>query len=187
MAERVCPWWAGYLLASPIRRWMQNPDDLLGRYIEPGMTILEPGPAMGFFTLPMARMLGPAGRVVAVDIQPKMIDRLRRRTAKAGLSERVEARLAQPDSLGIGDLGGKVDFVLAFAMVHEMPSAEAFFREAAAALKPDGQLLLAEPEGHVNPARFAKEMDAARRAGLVKLERVAVRRCQAALFAKKPA
>jgi cyclopropane fatty-acyl-phospholipid synthase-like methyltransferase len=187
MAERVCPWWAGYLLASPIRRWMQNPETLLGRYIEPGMTILEPGPAMGFFTLPMAQMAGPAGRVVAVDIQPKMIDGLRRRAAKAGLSERVDARLAQTDSLGIDDLKGKVDFVLAFGMVHEVPSAENFFREAASALKADGQLLLAEPEGHVNPARFAKEMDAARRAGLVKLERVAVRRSHAALFEKKPA
>jgi len=99
----------------------------------------------------------------------------------------VDARLAQTDSLGIDDLKGKVDFVLAFGMVHEVPSAENFFREAAAALKADGQLLLAEPEGHVNPARFAKEMDAARRAGLVKLERVAVRRSHAALFEKKPA
>ena len=60
MAERVCPWWKGYLLASPIRRWWQKPEELLAPYLREGMTVLEPGPGMGFFTLPMSRMVGPA-------------------------------------------------------------------------------------------------------------------------------
>ena len=56
MAERVCPWWLGYLLASPVRRWMaENPESLLAPYVREGMTVLEPGPGMGFFTLPLAR------------------------------------------------------------------------------------------------------------------------------------
>ena len=187
MAAHVCPWWMGYLLASPIRRWMQNPDTLLGPYIEPGMTILEPGPGMGFFTLPMAELAGPSGRVVAVDIQPKMLDQLRRRAAKAGLLPRVEARLAQPDSLGVTDLNGKVDLVAAVAVVHELPSAEAFFREAAAALKPQGTLLLVEPSGHVNSAKFAHEIELARRAGLHKKERIVIRHCLAAVLTKRAA
>lgn len=119
MAEHVCPWWLGYLLASPIRRWGQNPEELLAPYVREGMMVLEPGPGMGFFTLPMARMTGPAGRVVAVDIQPRMLDSLKRRARKAGLTGRIETRLAQPDSMGIGDLKGAIDFVLAFAVVHE--------------------------------------------------------------------
>lgn len=187
MAEHVCPWWMGYLLASPIRRWMRNPDTLLGPYIEPGMTILEPGPGMGFFTLPMARLAGPAGRVVAVDIQSRMLDSLRRRAGKAGLLSRVDARLAQPHSLGVGDLQGQVDLVAALAVVHEMPSTESFFREVAAALKPEGALLLVEPAGHVNAAQFAHEIELARRAGLHKTQRLAVRRCLGAVLAKKAA
>lgn len=127
MAEHVCPWWMGYLLASPIRRWMARPEELVAPYVREGMTVLEPGPGMGFFTLPMAKMVGASGRVVAVDIQQKMLDELRRRAAKKGLSRRIEARLANAGTLGIDDLKGEVDFVLAFAVVHETPSADGFF------------------------------------------------------------
>jgi SAM-dependent methyltransferase len=84
----------------------------------------------------------------------------------------------------LDDLKGTVDFVLAFAMVHEMPSAEAFFLEAAAALKPGGLLLLAEPAGHVDAEKFQKELDAARAAGLEVVERPAIRRSLAAVLRK---
>ncbi len=184
MAKRVCPWWMGYLLISPIRRWMQNPEKLLAPYIREGMTVLEPGPGMGFFTMPMARMTGESGRIIAVDIQARMLDSLRRRAIKAGLLARIETRLARPDSLGIGDLKSRVDFVLAFALVHEMPSAEVFFSEAAAALKPGGLLLLAEPSGHVKPEKFARELEAARAAGLEEITRPPIRRSMAAVLRK---
>jgi ubiquinone/menaquinone biosynthesis C-methylase UbiE len=184
MAERLCPWWIGYLLASPIRRWMQNPEELLAPYVREGMTVLEPGPGMGFFTMPMARMVGPAGRVVAVDIQARMLEELRRRAAKAGLSQRIEIRLAKADSLGIEDLKSRIDFVLAFAMVHEMPSAEAFFREARAALKPGGLMLLAEPAGHVKPEGFQIELELAGVAGLEVVTRPEIHRSMAAVLRK---
>jgi predicted O-methyltransferase YrrM len=60
--------------------------------------VLEPGPGMGSFTLELARRVGPNGRVIAVDVQPRMIAGLKRRLAKAGLLERVDARIAPPDS-----------------------------------------------------------------------------------------
>ena len=50
------------------------------------MTVLEPGPGMGFFTLELARIVGPEGRVVAVDVQPKMVEGLQKRARRAGLS-----------------------------------------------------------------------------------------------------
>src|SRR5271166_5771895 len=101
MAQHVCPVWAGYLLASPIRRLMLNPRDFLGPYVRSGMTVLEPGPGMGFFTLPLAQLIGERGKVIAVDIQLRMLNTLRRRAAKAGLAQRIRAREALPDSLGI--------------------------------------------------------------------------------------
>ncbi len=185
MGQRVCPWWIGYLLACPLRRWAQDPDTILAPYVREGMTVLEPGPGMGFFTLALARLAGPGGRVVAVDIQPRMLDALRRRAAKAGLEERVETRLAQPDSLGLSDLAGQVDFALAFAMVHEMPSAPPFFKEVARALKPGARMLLAEPVGHVKAGPFAKQLEAAAEAGLEVVDRPAIRRSHAALLDKK--
>jgi SAM-dependent methyltransferase len=157
---------------------------MLAPYVKECMTVLEPGPGMGFLTLPLARLVGSAGRVVAVDIQAKMLESLGRRAAKAGLLPRIETRLAQPDSLGTGDLKGAVDFVLAFWMVHEMPSAEMLFLEAADALKPGGALLLAEPKGHVKPDKFDQELAAARAAGLEVAERPAIRRSMAAILRK---
>lgn len=186
MAEHVCPWWIGYFLVSPLRRWMQNPDDVIAPYVTPGMTVLEPGPGMGFFTLPLARRVG-SGVVIAVDIQEKMLAALRRRATKAGMIQRIETRLARPESLGVDDLRGSVDFVLAVAVVHEMPSAENFFREVAGALAPGGRLLLAEPAGHVKEARFTEELESARRAGLVTNNSPAVKRFHTALLAREPA
>jgi ubiquinone/menaquinone biosynthesis C-methylase UbiE len=186
MAERVCPWWLGYFLASPIRRWIDvgDPEAFLSSYVRPGMTVLEPGPGMGFFTLPMAKIVGSSGRIIAIDIQPRMLEGLRRRATKAGVLPRIETRLARPDSLGIEDLTGKVDFVLAYAVVHEMPSTEAFFNETSSALKPDGRLLLVEPAGHVDAAKFTEELDAARRNGLRLEEEPKMPRKLAAQFTK---
>ena len=186
MAKRVCPWWMGYLLISPIRRWLrgQDPATIIGPYIREGMTVLEPGPGMGYFTLELARRVGASGKVVAVDIQPKMISALKRRAAKAGLADRIETRLAAPESLGIDDLAGRVDVTLAFALVHEMPDAAKFFVEAAKASRPGGVLLLAEPAGHVKKDAFEKELKQAAEAGFIISERPAIPHSSAALLRK---
>lgn len=154
MAKHVCPFWLGYLLLNPLRKLLENPKKLLGPFIRPGMTVLEPGCAMGYFTLPLARMVGPGGRVIAVDIQPGMLAVLSRRAGKAGLSERIEIRPASPDCLGIGDLRHSVDFAAALHVVHEMPDPAAFFDQVRQALKPGGRLLVVEPKGHVSAEEF---------------------------------
>ena len=182
--HRVCPWWLGYLLASPLRRIVIPPAKVLAGHVRPGMTVLEPGPGKGFFTLELARLVGGSGRVIAVDIQPRMLDGLRRRAAKAGVLDRVDARLAAPDSLDIADLEGLVDFTLAFYMVHELPSAAAFFREVGRASKPGARLLLVEPAGHVRASLFDAELQAAGEAGFTLVESPSVRRSRAALLEK---
>lgn len=185
MAQRVCPWWIGYLLASPLRRWLaEAPETMLAPYVREGMTVLEPGPGMGFFTLPLARLVGPSGRVIAVDIQPKMLEGLRRRARKINLLDRIETRLAQPNRLGLEGAAGSVDFVLAFAVVHEMPSPALFFGEAATALKTGGFLLFAEPAGHVTPELFQQELLAAQTASLAEVSRPAIRKSRAAVLKK---
>jgi SAM-dependent methyltransferase len=183
--HRVCPWWVGYFLASPIRRWFEDPAQIVAPYVRPGTTVVEPGPGMGFFTLELARRVGAPGRVVAVDIQQKMLDALRRRLAKAGLLERVEVRRARPDSMDLGHLAGRADFVLAYAVVHELPSAEGFFREAAEWLKPGGCMLLVEPGGHVKAPAFAEELALASRAGLKVAERPKMGRRHAAVLRRE--
>lgn len=185
MAHSVCPWWLGYGLASPLRRLSVDPEKLLGPLVKAGSTVLEPGPGMGFFTVPLARMVGPAGRVIAVDVQQKMLDGLARRARRAGVLERVELRLAGPRGLGIEDRAGRADFALAFAMVHEVDHQALLFQELAAGLKQGGMLLFCEPAGHVGPEGFAASLDLARAAGFIAHEGPAVRGSLSALLEKR--
>jgi SAM-dependent methyltransferase len=185
MAKRVCPWWLGYLLASPLRRLAYKPADILGSYVRTGMTVLEPGPGMGFFTLELARLVGASGRVVAVDVQSRMIERLKRRAAKAGVLDRIDARLAGPASMGVADLASSVDFTLAFGVVHEMPSPGLFFAEAAQASKPGASLLFVEPAGHVTGEEFETELQDAFKVGFALADRPSIRRERAALLQKE--
>lgn len=185
MPHSVCPWWIGYLLASPVRKWIgQDPEKILSPYVREGMTVLEPGPGMGFFTIPLARMVGSSGRVIAVDVQPKMIESLKRRAAKANVLDRIDARVTSSETMGIADLEGKVDLTLAFAMVHELPDAGHFFAEVSRASKPNARVLLVEPSGHVPDRMFSAELAAAAATGLNVVERPAIRRSLAVLLVK---
>ncbi len=172
------------MLACPIRRYSQDPLKILSPYIREGMTVLEPGPGMGFFTLPLAQLVGPTGRVIAVDVQSRMIARLKRRAEKQNLLDRIDARVTSAETIGVADLDGKVDFTLAFAMVHELPDVANFFSETASASKRGAQLLLAEPRGHVRDQDFAAELTAAAAAGFALRERTQVPRSHAALLVK---
>ena len=165
MAARICPPWVGYFLLSPLRKWMENPEKILGPHVNQGMTVLEPGCGMGYFTLPLARMVGASGRVIAVDLQPKMLAVLSRRATRAGLEKRIELRQAQPGSLALEDLGDTVDFAAAIHVVHEMPDQSDFFAQLKNALKPGGRLLVREPKGHVSRKDFEASLTTARRIG----------------------
>ena len=155
MAHSVCPWWLGYLHIIPLRRLWQHPSTILSPFATEGMLVLEPGCGMGYFTLDLARIVGPRGKVVAVDLQPRMIAGLSRRARRSGLAGRIVARLAGAGSLAVEDLAGRVDFVLAFAVIHEFPDARAALGEMHRTLKPGGKILVAEPRGHVSADEFA--------------------------------
>jgi 2-polyprenyl-3-methyl-5-hydroxy-6-metoxy-1,4-benzoquinol methylase len=187
MIHRVCPVWLGYWLASPLRKLMQNPESILGPYITPGMKILEIGPAMGFFSLPMARMAGRNGQVICVDIQEKMLVGLNKRALKAGVADKIVTRVCSPDSLGVEDMAGAFDFALAFAVVHEVPDSVKLFSNIAAALKTGARCLVAEPKGHVSESEFAQKIALAERAGLRVIERPIISRSHSALLQKSPA
>ena len=164
-AHRVCPWWVGHILASRVRRLVHDPRKILAPFVKEGAVCVEPGPGMGFFTLDMARLAGPTGRVAAVDIQPVMLEPLARRAARAGLSGRVETRLTPGPGLSLDDLAGRVDFALVFYVAHEMPDQALLFSELFHALKPGGRVLLAEPAHHVSGEYFARTLEIARAAG----------------------
>lgn len=165
MSHGICPWWLGYFLVNPLRRFRHDPTAILSPWVSERMWVLEPGPGMGFFTLELARLVGPQGKVIAVDVQRKMIAALERRACKAGLQDRIDSRLANAGDMGLDDLDGKIDFVLAFAVIHELPDTSRFLEEVRRALRPGRKMFVAEPKGHVKQAEFANLQETARRTG----------------------
>ena len=129
------------------------------------MTVLEPGSGMGFFSLPLARLVGAQGRVVCVDLQPRMIEGLRRRARKAGVLDRVETAVCSSHDLGIGEWAGRIDLALVIHVVHEVPDADRFLRQIHAALRPGGTLVIIEPKGHVTPGQFEETLALAEAVG----------------------
>ena len=182
--HHVCPWWVGYLLASPLRRLVENPDKLLAPYARPGMTVLDIGCAMGFFSLPLARLVGPGGRVVCVDVQERMLRVLDKRAKRKGLADIIETRPCTQENLNLEDLRDQVDLVVAFHVVHESLYPERFLEECFSALRAGGKLILAEPPKHIG-REFSDQIFALPAvAGFVKQCDLDVRKSRAAVFEK---
>ena len=186
MSGHVCPWWLGYFLLNPFRRLYQNPEVILAPLIQPGMTVLEVGPGMGFFSLPLARMAGSGGKVICVDVQEKMLRVLKRRAEAAGLAERIVARTCTSASLSLDDLSERIDFAIVFAVVHEVPDQASFFAELARALKPGACCLVAEPKGHVTVREFEASLGIAEKKGLEIARELHIGGSRAVLLKKRP-
>jgi len=172
---------AGWL-ATPLRRLLHDPRRILTGLTAPGETVIDLGCGPGYFTLPLAEMVGPSGRVVAVDLQPAMLERLRLRAEKAGLSDRITLHGCPVD--GLGDLP-PADAALAFYMVHEVPDVSRFLAEVSGALRPGGRFLLVEPRGHVSASAFSATVSLAEAAGLRALSAPRVRLSRTTLFARR--
>jgi ubiquinone/menaquinone biosynthesis C-methylase UbiE len=161
----VCPWWIGYFLLSPLRRTLQNPDRILAPYVREGMTVLEIGPGMGFFSLPLARLVGKSGRIICVDVQDRMLNKLKKRAEKSGLLDRITAILTEGNSLHIEKYEGQVDFALAFAVVHEVPDQGRMFDEVYHSMKDGSLLLISEPKAHMTEEDFQTAIETAHARG----------------------
>jgi ubiquinone/menaquinone biosynthesis C-methylase UbiE len=185
MANHVCPVWVGYILASPIRKYFQDPNKILKPYIQKGMTVLDIGCAMGFFTIPMAHMVKVDGKVICIDVQDKMLMALKKKALNEDVFERIDPRLCQSNDLGIVDLENQVNFALAFAVLHELPDIPTFFSQLYPVLKSDARFLIAEPKGHVSESQFAETLSIAEKSGFAELGRPNIFRSRTALLEKK--
>jgi ubiquinone/menaquinone biosynthesis C-methylase UbiE len=185
MAKHLCPWWVGYFLMNPLRRFAHNPLKILSPFVKPGMTVLELGPGMGFFTIDLARLAGPHGKVIAVDVQPRMLKAIERRASKAGLLDRIEPRLGSDDDSWARGLTGKVDFALAFFMLHEVPDLPRFLGLIRGTLHGGGRLLITEPKMHVSACDYADTVAAAQKAGFDTIDHPRIRRSRAVLLSPR--
>jgi ubiquinone/menaquinone biosynthesis C-methylase UbiE len=127
---------------NPLRRRIQPPDETAGRHgIEAGMQVLEVGPGNGRYTLATARQVGEQGTVVTVDIEPRMIERVRARAEAEGVTN-VDAWVADVYDLPFDE--GSFDAAYMIAVIGEIPDPDRAMREFHRVLKPRGTLAFSE-------------------------------------------
>ena len=179
--HELCPWWFAYTFDNPVRRLLHKPERVVGPYVKEGMTALDIGCGMGHFSIGMAKLVGDGGKVISVDLQQKMLDKVRRRAERSSVANRLSLRLCKQDDIGVAK---KVDFALTFWMAHEVPDQKHMFEQIHSVLKDRGKWMLAEPRLHTSAARFEKEVGIAQAAGFRVVERPAVTMSFAAVLEK---
>jgi len=175
----VCPWWFCFTFDNPVRRLFHKPEDLLKPFLREGDRAIDIGPGMGYFTVPAAKLVGPDGRVTAIDVQEKMLSALVARAERRGVAGRIQACLGTRESLGKHE---PADFILAFWMVHEVPDRRRLLSEIRDLLKPGGRFLLVEPKIHVGRKDFEATIGAAEALGFAVLEKPRIRLSRSALL-----
>ena len=181
--HHICPWWIAYTFDNPLRKIFHKPEKILGDYVKEGMTVMDLGCGMGHFSIGMADLVGSTGKVLAVDLQQKMLNVMGKRAQRAGMADRICAHLCRADELEIED---QIDFILAFWMVHEVPDQKKFFNNLKSMLGPEGKILIAEPKMHVTAEDLKRTVDIAQSCGWHCIETPDIRLSHAALLAHDP-
>ena len=181
--QRVCPVERAGSLDSRLRRWVQNPQKILRPYLSEGMSVLDLGCGPGFCTLDIADLVGDSGSVIAADLQDGMLQKIHDKIRNTDYVERITLHQCSESKIG---LSAPVDFVLAFYMVHEVPSQESLFSELYSTLKDNGHLLIVEPPVHVSKKGFEEMIQRAVSVGFEPVEQPRVFLSKTILL-KKPA
>jgi ubiquinone/menaquinone biosynthesis C-methylase UbiE len=141
------------LLSIPILSWAQVADDsrektekvsdiLSALQAEPGKRIADVGAGEGFYSLRIAQAVGPTGRVTAVDVSEKHLEKLRARIQQDKVSN-VDVVVGAVDDPRLPQ--GTFDAVLIYNAYHEMTTPEPILKAIFMALKPGGRLVMSEP------------------------------------------
>lgn len=117
--------------------------------VEPGQIVLDVGAGTGFWTEPIARLVGPSGRVIAVDVEPVMLDEIRTLAAQHQLTN-VDVVQSEETSIPLAD--GMADLIVLGFVLHEPDDLDGFLNEIVRLLKPTGRVLVIEWEDHPTPA-----------------------------------
>lgn len=158
---------AAYLerLEGADRAAWQKPDDVVEALrLHPGDVACDLGCGPGYFTLRLARAVGPMGRVHALDAEPRMLELLRTRAGEAGMAHVHAHQATVPPE--------PVDCVLIVNAYHHFPDGPGTLRALASRLKEGGRIVNVDfhggdlpigppPDHRVSRARFLEDVAAA--------------------------
>lgn len=150
-SKRICPVERAGGLDNSLRKLFQNPQKILRPYINEGMTVLDLGCGPGFFSIEIARMLNNSGKVISADLQDGMLEKVKEKIKGTEFEKRIELHKCEDERIGITE---KVEFILCFYMVHEVPDQDKLFLELKSILKPGGKIYIIEPKFHVSKKSF---------------------------------
>ncbi len=132
--------WAAVFDAPERDAWQKPELVVAGVVTRPDLVVADIGAGTGYFSLRFARALG-AGRVVALDLEPTLLEHLAARAGREGLGN-VETRVATPDDPGLAT--GSVDVVFVCDTYHHIAARTAYFTKVAAALAPGGRVVIVD-------------------------------------------
>jgi ubiquinone/menaquinone biosynthesis C-methylase UbiE len=136
------PEWMANVIDNPFRRRIQPPDETAVRHgIQPGMQVLEVGPGNGTYTLAAAQRIGAEGKLVTIDIEPKMIEHVKQKIITESISN-IETRVANVYELPFDDQS--FDLIYMIAVINEIPDIPQALAEFHRVLKPAGKLVFSE-------------------------------------------
>ena len=150
-STRICPVERAGGLDNSLRKLFQNPQKILSPYINESMTVLDLGCGPGFFSIEIAKMLNNSGKVIAVDLQEGMLEKVKNKIIGTEIEKRIEIHKCEEKKIGVTEM---VDFILAFYMIHEVPDQDNLFKELKSILKPGGKIYIIEPKFHVSKKSF---------------------------------
>jgi len=125
--------------------------------VRPGQLVLDIGSGAGIDCFIAAAKVGPAGRVIGLDMTPEMIERARRNAREAGVGN-VEFRLGDAEKMPVED--ASVDWVISNCVINLSPDKPAVFREIARVLKPGGRISISDIVAEDLPAAIRESRDA---------------------------
>ena len=180
--DRVCPVWMAYTFDNPLRKIIHNPKKMFKEYVKEGMTVADIGCGLGCFSIGLAKMVGEKGKVISVDLQKGMLDRLMKRAGKANVADIIKTHQCSTDTIGVKD---KLDFALAFWMIHETTDALNFLKQIHGLLKPDGLLFLSESRMHTSKECFDNVIEDAKKTGFQIIKRPVINMSKTVVLSKK--
>ena len=150
-SSKVCPVERAGALETPLRRLVQNPTKILKPYLKAGDKVLDFGCGPGFFTFDIAQLVGETGFVYAADLQAGMLEKVQNKIISHNFQSRIKIHKCDESGIHLNDT---VDFILAFYMIHELNDQDIAFQEFKKILKPNGKILIIEPNFHVTKVNF---------------------------------